>query len=227
MRGPKNLQVRMTKSLALAITGGLGNPSKMPGCAWGIPASTCQLGGLLKKQHGTQCAECYADRGRYRFQNVQDRLWTSLELFRLYDESGRTDLWVEAMVFLIVESGEVWFRWFHSGDLQSKEMALAIFEVCRLTPKVKHWMPSRERRHINAATNECQDVPGNLTIRWSGSMVDGTPPSWARNCSVLSSGPRRHGRRCPAHMQGNACGDCRMCWDQRVTVIEYEMNNVK
>ena len=81
--------MRMTKPLATAITGGLGAPSKMPGSAWGIPASTCQVGGLLKLQDGTQCAICYAERGRYRFQNVQNRLWASLELFNIAAESPR------------------------------------------------------------------------------------------------------------------------------------------
>ena len=214
--------MRMTKPLATAITGGLGAPSKMPGSAWGIPASTCQVGGLLKLQDGTQCAICYAERGRYRFQNVQNRLWASLELFNIAAESPRgLDRWADAMAYLIDETNDRWFRWFHSGDLQSPAMARAIFRVCELTKRVKHWMPTRERRHVNAAG----EAPGNLTIRWAGSLIDGDPPTWARHCSVLSTGARRHGRRCPAHMQGNACGDCRACWDQRVTVIEYEVNN--
>ena len=214
--------MRLTKPLANAITGGLGSPSKMPGHSWGIPASTCQVGGMLKEQEGTQCAICYADRGRYRFDNVQNRLWTALECFNMQAEADRLYRWSEAMAYLINGTDDRWFRWFHSGDLQSAEMARAIYEVCRLTPKVKHWMPTRERRHIGWAG----EPPRNLTIRWSGSLIDGDPPAWAKHCSVISSGPRRHGRRCPAHMQGNACGDCRACWDQRVTVIEYETNNV-
>ena len=222
--------MRLTKPLATALTGGLGKPSKMPGYAWGIPASTCQVGGILKLQEGTQCAECYAERGRYRFQNVQDRLWASLELFNMHDDHEELPLWAEAMAYLINETGDRWFRWFHSGDLQSARMARAIYEVCHLTPKVRHWLPTRERRHVAEADNQGWikrgGQPKNLTIRWSGSLIDGKPPTWARHCSVLSSGPHRHGRRCPAHKQANACGDCRACWDQRVTVIEYEMNNV-
>ena len=215
--------MKLTKPLATAITGGLGSPSKMPGHSWGIPASTCQVGGMLKDQPGTQCAICYADRGRYRFENVQNRLWTSLELFNISKEANRLDRWAEAMAFLINGTGDRWFRWFHSGDLQSARMVDAIYHVCQLTKKVRHWLPTRERRHVADASGE---TPRNLTIRWSGSLVDGKPPTWARHCSVVSSGPHRYGRRCPAHMQGNACGDCRSCWDQRVTVIEYETNNV-
>jgi len=45
--------MRMTKPLATAITGGLGSPSKMPGHAWGIPTSECQVGGVLKLLPGT------------------------------------------------------------------------------------------------------------------------------------------------------------------------------
>ena len=156
---------------------------------------------------------------------MQNKLWASLELFNIAAESPQgLDRWAAAMAYLINDTGNRWFRWFHSGDLQSPAMARAIFRVCELTKRVRHWMPTRERDHIRDA--EPWTAPRNLTIRWSGTMVNGNPPKWARLCSVISTGDRRHGRRCPAHMQGNACGDCRACWDQRITVIEYEVNNV-
>jgi len=216
--------MRMTKPLARAITGGLGSPSKMPGFSWGIPASACQLGSLLAKKPGTVCSTCYALRGFYRLQTTQDRLQAALDLFNIAAETEEgLERWCQAMAWLIIDSGDDYFRWFHSGDSQSSKMCRAIYRVCGLTPRVKHWAPSREKDHWKDAG----PPPRNLALRFSGTMIDGPPPQWGpRLSSTVSTGERLHGRRCPAHMQGNACGDCRACWDQRITVIEYEVNNV-
>ena len=216
--------MKMTKPLARAITGGLGSPSKMPGYSWGIPASTCQLGSLLAKKPGTVCSKCYALRGFYRLQSTQDRLQAALDLFDIAAETAEgLERWCQAMAWLIIDSGDDYFRWFHSGDSQSAKMCRAIYRVCDLTPRVKHWAPSREKDHWKAAG----PPPRNLALRFSGTMIDGPPPQWGpRLASTVSTGERLHGRRCPAHMQANACGDCRACWDKRITVIEYETNNV-
>lgn len=218
--------MRITKRLAEAITGGLGNASKMPGPCWGIPASACQLGAIRAKVEGSNCSICYAhNRGRYRFANVQDRLQAALELWWLAEANPNgPGHWSEAMAYLISSSGTKWFRWFHSGDLQSPGMLEAIYATCRQTPKVKHWLPTIQRNHVEAAQGE---TPANLAIRYSGVMIDGQPPKWARLSSVITSGEHRHGRHCPSHSQGNKCGECRSCWDRRVRVIEYEQNKAR
>ena len=48
---------------AKEITGGLSNPSKMPGKAYSIPASRCNVGSRLAKVKGSVCEGCYALKG--------------------------------------------------------------------------------------------------------------------------------------------------------------------
>ena len=125
----------MLKKEARKITGGLSKPSKMPGPAHNLPAQACITGAKLVKIPGSVCAGCYALKGRYRFRNVQDALQRRLQALQ-------DPRWVDAMVTLI--TGEAWFRWHDSGDIQSQEHLKKIFEVCKRTPGTRHWMPTRE-----------------------------------------------------------------------------------
>ena len=59
---------------AIAITGGLSKPSKIPGPAYNLPAAACLTGAKLVKIPGSTCSGCYALKGRYRFGNVQKAL---------------------------------------------------------------------------------------------------------------------------------------------------------
>src|SRR5262245_12407093 len=46
----------------------LGNPSKMPGKSYGIPAAACVTGSKLHLIAGSVCEHCYAlDHGRYAY----------------------------------------------------------------------------------------------------------------------------------------------------------------
>ena len=147
----------MLKKEAKKITGGLSKPSKMPGPAYNLPAWHCQTGAKLRKIEGTPCFGCYAMKGRYRFSNVR----AALE--RRLDSLDHPD-WVTAMVALI--KGQPWFRWHDSGDIQSDKHLQNIFEVCRLTPETRHWLPTQERQYLPA---DPAGVPDNLIIRLSGS----------------------------------------------------------
>jgi 7-cyano-7-deazaguanine synthase in queuosine biosynthesis len=87
--------------------------------------------------------------------------------------------------------------------------------VCRLTPDVQHWMPTREAwvlKHIDKA-------PANLVIRFSMPMVDQEAAGSWRNTSTVTTA--RSTRTCPAPDQDNACGDCRACWNPEVRNIAY------
>ena len=111
----------MLKKEARQITGGLSAPSKMPGPAYNLPASMCLTGAKLVQIPGSVCAGCYALKGRYRFNNVQQALERRAASLKHPD-------WVKAMVALI--SGHEYFRWHDSGDIQSVEHLKKIFEVC-------------------------------------------------------------------------------------------------
>jgi hypothetical protein len=196
----------MLKREAKKITGGLSKPSKMPGPAYNLPAWACKTGSKLRKVKGSPCYGCYAFKGRYNFSNVQLALKRRLEALE-------SPLWVEAMVTLI--KGQPWFRWHDSGDIQSEQHLKNIFEVCKLTPETKHWLPTQEREYLK----DPEAVPANLIIRLSGSKIDGpSPKAWPWTSSVVTSSKAR---TCPAPEQGNSCGSCRACWDKSTPNVAY------
>ena len=196
----------MLKKEARKITGGLSKPSKMPGPAYNLPAWACKTGAKLRKVKGSPCYGCYAFKGRYNFSNVQLALKRRLEALE-------SPLWVEAMVTLI--KGQEFFRWHDSGDIQSEQHLKNIFEVCKLTPDTKHWLPTQEREYLK----DPEAVPANLIIRLSGSKIDGpAPKAWPWTSSVVTSS---EARTCPAPEQGNECGSCRACWDKSTPNVAY------
>ena len=196
----------MLKKQAREITGGLSKPSKMPGPCFNLPASRCITGAKLVKIPGSVCAGCYALKGRYRFGNVQK----ALERRR---QALTSPQWVEAMVVLV--SGNEFFRWHDSGDLQSLEHLKNIFEVCKRTPKTRHWLPTREAQILKQVQPE--DVPKNLIIRFCSHMIDQGPvKAWPWTSTVVTQD-----KTCPAAEQDNTCGSCRACWNRDVKNIAY------
>lgn len=199
----------MNKKEAIKITGGLSKPSKMPGFAYNLPATRCKVGSKLAKIPGSVCHGCYALKGRYRFPNVKEALE------RRYKQAMTNKDWVFGMVYLINTSNKKEFRWHDAGDIQSAEHLQRIFQVCELTPSVKHWLPTRES--IILSNINADDVPDNLIIRLSASKVDGpAPKSWPWTSTVVTKG-----KTCPAAEQNNECKDCRACWDKSVKNVAY------
>ena len=196
----------MLKKEARLITGGLSAPSKMPGPAYNLPASQCITGSKLVNVPGSVCHGCYALKGRYRFNNVQQALQRRATSIKHPD-------WVDAMVSLIM--GHKYFRWHDSGDIQSVEHLKKIFEVCKRTPSTKHWMPTREARFLKLMDPDI--IPSNLIIRMSSHMIDQGPVKFWPWTSTVST----EGKTCPAQDQGNKCMDCRACWDRAVPNITY------
>ena len=57
---------------AREYVGGLSDPSKVPGKAYGLPAQACNVGSILHLIKGSTCEKCYAlDRGMYVMPNVK------------------------------------------------------------------------------------------------------------------------------------------------------------
>ena len=192
------------------ITGGPSSPSKMPGYAYNLPATECNVGAKLVQVPGSVCHGCYALKGRYRFPNVKDALNRRLN-------SLNHPQWVEAMALLVTHySRKVpFFRWHDSGDLQGADHLKKIFEVCNQTPATSHRMPTREAKLFTLMQPEV--VPKNLIIRMSSHMIDQGPIKfWPHTSTVVKAG-----NTCPARDQGNECGSCRQCWDKGVSNVAY------
>ena len=195
-----------TEKALFIIGGSLSKPSKMPGWSIGLPAKECKTGHKLSDVKGSVCYDCYALKGCYVFKVVQQAQYRRLKAIR-------DPQWVEAMAHLINSKRPRVFRWHDSGDVQDLEHLQKIYEVCRLTPSKRHWMPTREawiKDHL-------QDKPANLVIRLSSPMVDQGPvTSWPNTSTVVTSGAT-----CPAPKQNNECGTCRNCWNPEIKNISY------
>jgi len=222
----------MKTSEAWDLIGGLSKPSKMPGWSIGIPAKECKTGSKLRDVKGSTCYNCYALKGCYVFKVVQDAQYRRLEAIK-------NPLWVAAMTILINSKKPDVFRWHDSGDVQDLNHLNKIFDVCRLTPSKRHWLPTREawiKDHVSRA-------PDNLIIRFSTPMIDQTAPaSWPNTSTVSSS---HSVNDCPAFRTDKAgtvhsleefkvmtketkkdldlghCGSCRNCWNKEINNISY------
>ena len=193
---------------AKAITGGLTYTSKMPGPSYNTPASRCLTGAKLRKVPGSVCSSCYALKGNYkRFPKVEEALERRFQ-------SLKHQAWIPAMAALIRK--HKFFRWHDAGDIQSMAHLENIFEVCRLTPATRHWMPTREAKFLNLMDPDI--VPSNLIIRMSSHMIDQKPVKFWPWTSTVTSGSNAS---CPAPKQGNKCGNCRACWDRSVPTVSY------
>lgn len=204
-----------TLSQLRRYVGGLSQPSKMPGHAYSLPAAECATGSRLVDVAGSVCEGCYALKGRYRFPNVQSALYARLAAIT-------RDRWVDVMAELIARTGDDYFRWHDSGDLQSVEHFGRICDVARLTPDVQHWIPTREYRTVNDYVAAGGEIPSNLAVRLSAHVVDGPAPRGSLPTSTVHTATAPAGSHvCPAPQQGNSCGDCRACWDPAVPNVSY------
>ena len=199
--------------------GTLSNPSKMPSYAWGISAKHCNTGSKLAKIKGTICNKCYALKGHYAFRNVFD----AHEIRRKAIEMNE---WVDYMAELItqkykkLDKSRLFHRWFDSGDLQSFSHMMKIFEVCELTPHIKHWLATKEYKIIDKIDEK--DVPKNLCLRVSATKIDGAIPKFWKWTSGVHRDKKAIGRECPAYKQDGECGSCRACWNRNIKQVSYK-----
>lgn len=203
------------------LVGGLSEPSKMPGFAYGIPAFNCKLGAILAKKAGSVCSDCYALKGCYVFTIVKKAQAKRLQIL-LADMHA----WMRAMVSLLEKKyarkvgDERVFRWHDSGDLQSVEHLSAIVQIAKALPSIRFWLPTREQKMVRDYLASGKTFPENLTVRISATMIgqeNGSLPKGTVGSTVASG----KGFQCPARTQGNSCLDCRACWSKEVPSVDY------
>ena len=194
----------------------------MPCYSWGIPASHCVTGSRLSTARNSVCADCYAQKGAYTWSNVSDAYERRLRRFG-------DDRWEQNMELLVdwqaQKTGEPFFRWFDSGDLQTESMLEKIARVARDTPAILHWLPTREYRIVDSYRG-ANELPANLTIRLSAHFVDSGPPSaYGLPTSTVRGAGNALGYPCPARDQRPAnCHSCRACWDPSVNNVSYDLH---
>jgi hypothetical protein len=193
----------------------------MPGPSFNVPAAACKTGGSLRRIEGSVCSDCYAAKGRYFTVRVQKAL--ALRLKRLAEPG-----WVDAMSRLIARRAAKagYFRWHDSGDLQSIDHLRKVVEVCRKTPEILHWLPTREYALVQQFLDEGEVIPENLVVRLSAHMLDGAPPIElglpVSTVSRAGSARPPEAYLCPQPSRGfHVCGSCRACWDSSVQWVDY------
>ena len=197
----------------------LSNTSMMPAFSCVIPIEYCNTGMKLAKIDGTICNKCYAGKGCYIFPAVK-------AMYQKRYDAILMNEWVDYMAELITQKyknkkkEDRYHRWFDSGDVQSFAHLMKIFEVCELTPHIKHWLATREYQLINQL--DVKDVPKNLCLRVSAIKVDGPIPKFWKWTSGVHKDKRHRGRECPAYKQDGQCKDCRACWDRKVKQVSYK-----
>ena len=203
---------------AKEITGGLSRTSKLECGSFSLSAFDCVTGSKLAKVKDSVCNKCYARRNTYLYPSVKTA--QARRIKKLNSPS-----WAEAMVKLIriqaLENDTNLFRWFDSGDLQEGMLA-KIVEVCKLTPEIKHWLPTHEASMIIKDKEKLGGkLPANLIIRLSASMIDGNPPKSWEYSSTVHKKTEPVGFLCKAKDQGGKCLDCTACWDKDIKNISY------
>ena len=178
----------------------------MPGLSYSLPAWECKTGSKLRKIKNSVCSMCYALKGNYtRYKAIKAAQYRRLDAIK-------HPAWVPAMAAVIKR--QKWFRWHDAGDVQDQQHLNKIYEVCRLTPDTRHWLPTREawiKDHLASK-------PDNLVIRFSPPMVNQrAPESWPHSSMVVDKGFHT----CPAPAQGGKCLDCRQCWDPNIKTVSY------
>lgn len=224
----------MQSSLAHLIAGSMGFPSKMPGTSYGIPAAACNVGAKLALVPGTVCSDCYALKGNYVYHDVKRAQYIRLA-------GIRHARWAESMAFMLnamhgfaprpkkLKQKKVkskgWHRWHDAGDIQNVAHLAAICRVCELTPKIRHWIPTREIQIVLAFVKAGGIVPGNLMIRVSATKIDGKATGqWDWTSGVHDKIAPIESERCTAPDTDGECGSCRKCWSHEQKHTTYHVH---
>ena len=222
----------------------LSDPKKMPELAFNLPAQECKAGKFMVDIEGQICHDCYAlpefnedgsvnlhssKGGRYRFDNTQRAMYQRYN-FAMFNPN-----FVPVMTYVITDQIKRKFRWFDSGDIQSEKMLDDICKICRNTPHILHWLPTKEwqicKRYIEAGNK----IPANLDIRLSALSINGRPPTkrakrLGLNTSTVMTADvwdkfiatKSKGLKCPSSTQGNECDLCEACFRHEVINVGYK-----
>ena len=193
-----NIKWRIPRNNRLTVTDDDGNVHKAPllsktrdmACfSWSIPAGySCPM---AVYGPGSICESCYAMLNRYSMPNVADAQWLRF-IWTRHLLKTNSDRWVSIIaqnIDKVCTKGKnavPFFRWHDSGDLFSLAYILAVTEVCKRTPMVSHWIPTRgwqvkgnpiaEDSKWHAALLELSQLP-NVVTRSSALKFDASAPT--------------------------------------------------
>ena len=164
-----------------------------------------------------------------RLAGLSDPAWVDAMIFLLRQKHATPEFRIDLGLRAVRVGAQRWrmnvsgyHRWHDSGDLQGVWHLDKICEVAAATPRIRHWLATREAKMVRDYVDGGGAIPPNLTIRVSSTMIDRGPPgSWPLTSTVHDrSEPTGH--RCPAPTQNHECGSCRACWSRDVPNVSYQ-----
>lgn len=200
----------------------LSKTSKLDGImSWSLQAlDTCQ-GSIdpVTKELVPACQGCYATTGNYNYPNVKAPRAFNKEDWKRED-------WVSDMVQALDSSR--YFRWFDSGDMYDIRLAEKIYEVMRLTPWVKHWLPTRMYKFnkYDTVINRMMQLD-NVVVRLSSDSVTGEIINGLTTSTIFSDNVPTGAFECKAYENSGKCNGCRACYSKDVSVVAYKAHGVK
>lgn len=203
----------LSKEIKKYLKSLLSNTYKLGVKSISLDANKCKTGSKLAKIKNTVCSGCYALKGCYVFPVVKNAMARRLEFFNSKN-------FIPIMVWLLQSQKKKYFRWFDSGDIQNIFMALNILEVCKQTPNINHWIPTKELKMWRQAL-KIQPLPKNVVLRASAPMVDQKPVKGFNNTSTVHEKKKAFGLECIAYKQDGKCLDCKACYDSKVKNVSY------
>ncbi|UOF82030.1 hypothetical protein [Caudoviricetes sp.] len=200
----------------------LSRTSKLDGImSWSLQAiDTCPGSKDKNGNLVAACQGCYATTGNYNFPNVKaPRIFNKVDWQR--------EDWVNDMVKAL--DNERYFRWFDSGDVYHVKLAEKIYQIMRLTPHVKHWLPTRMLKFSKfSSIFDKMKALENVMIRFSSDSVMGEYEAGKHGSTILPDEHTPSGVfRCMAYASDGKCNGCRACYDKTIQVIGYPQHGVK
>lgn len=214
----------------------LSNPSKMPGKSFSLPAlKSCPWAVTApRKKDGRAaiCAGCYArplNGSRYAMPNVKDTQQERLDWVVRCMRSYRGQQEFEGKMYEALKRLRVpYFRIHDSGDFFSVPYVESWTRICAALPHMKFWAPTKswltKRPDMQQALRDLNALP-NVTIRPSAIYFgDGPARALGLSAGSCSGAEGKADWDCPSYKQGGKCGECRVCWDEPRTTVNYHVH---
>lgn len=218
--------------------------SKIEGSTYNLPTWACHTGSKLAKVAGSVCEKCYATaiekgiRGATVRASVQANLDAWLQAQASNDYAG----WCVAIASQIMaisnrkrnrsnpakQVGWDQHRWFSGGDCHDYDMFVCIMNVARMTPKIQHWFPTKEKQFVLTYLRQHGSFPPNMCVRLSDPMIDGDQQFVQHG--YTRAAVQRHtdmaGYKCPAtfNKSQKSCDGCTACWDKKIGYVIYKFH---
>ena len=189
----------------------LSKTSKMPCKSFALPAMKTCLGAIDSNSKVKDvCRGCYAMKGSYQWRPAKalrenNRLSVSNELHSFASD----------MLKLLKKEKNNYFRWFDSGDVFDNDFLYEIYKVCKQTPRINHWIPTKAREILDNATWEKLESLPNVKVRYSSDSINGEYNSLHGSTAIQSNQKYDDNKvfKCPVdYDQIKKCGNCRACW---------------